>query len=261
LLAAYASQAVSAGRRNIPAVEVERVGQGPELLLIHGGASPRTTWRGLDPLLTRWTLVTVYRRGFAPSPPPTRGHQDFDEDAADILSLLESRPHVVAHSYGGVGAMLAAARAPQRVRSLTLIEPPVHLVHDDPEAEHFKQIGEAFLAGGADTDPEIMREFLQIAGSPLADHGPLPDNVIAAAHRARGARSPYAAGLPLPALRDSRIPILVASGAHYGPIERNMDALAHALGSRRMIAPGAGHFVTAAAGFADRLGAFLASLN
>ena len=73
----------------------------------------------------RWTLATVYRRGFAPSPPPRRGHSDFDEDAADIVSLIEHRPHVVAHSYGGVGAMLAAARAPQRVRSLTLIEPPV----------------------------------------------------------------------------------------------------------------------------------------
>ena len=73
----------------------------------------------------RWTLATVYRRGFAPSPPPRRGHPDFDEDAADIVSLIEHRPHVVAHSYGGVGAMLAAARAPQRVRSLTLIEPPV----------------------------------------------------------------------------------------------------------------------------------------
>jgi pimeloyl-ACP methyl ester carboxylesterase len=68
---------------------------------------------------------TVYRRGFAPSPPPRRGHPDFDEDAAGIVSLIEHRPRFVAHSYGGVGAMLAAARAPQRVRSLTLIEPPV----------------------------------------------------------------------------------------------------------------------------------------
>ena len=239
---------------------VERAGQGPEVLLIHGGASPQTTWRGLDPLLTRWTLATVYRRGFAPSPPPTGGHQDFEEDAADILSLLKRRSHVVAHSYGGVGTILAAAHAPQRVRSLTLIEPPVHLVQDDPEAERFKQIGETFLNGGADTDPELMREFLQIAGAPLADHGPLPDNVIAAVHRARGTRSPYAAELPLEALRDSRIPILVASGAHYGPIERNMDALADALGAQRTITPGAGHFVAAAVGFAARLDAFLASL-
>ena len=127
-------------------------------------------------------------------------------------------------------------------------------------AHSYGAIGEAFLAGGPDTDPEIMREFLQIPGSPTVKDGPLPDNVIAAARRGHGTRSPYAAALPLQVLRDSRIPMLVASGAHYGPIERNMDALAQALGAQRIIAPGGGHFVTAATGFADQLDAFLASL-
>jgi pimeloyl-ACP methyl ester carboxylesterase len=239
---------------------VQRVGHGPEVLLIHGGAGPRPTWRGLDRLATHWTLATVYRRGFPPSPPPTSGYQDFDEDAADILSVLENRPHLVAHSYGGVGAMLAAAHAPQRVRSLTLIEPAVHLVDDDPEAAHFKQIAETFLAGGAQTDPEVIREFLKIVGSPITDDGPLPESAIAAAHRARGTRSPYEADLPLQALRDSRVPLLVASGAHYEPIERNMTKLAAALDAQRIVAPGSGHFVTAADGFADRLATFLASL-
>lgn len=40
-----------------------------------------------------------------------------------------------------------------------------------------------------------------------------------------------------------------------------MDALAHALGAERMIAPGAGNFVAAAAGFADDLDSFLASVS
>ena len=111
-----------------------------------------------------------------------------------------------------------------------------------------------------ETDLEVMREFLKIAGSPLADDGPLPESVIAAARRARGTRSPYAADLPLQALRDSRIPLLVASGAHYEPIERNMTKLAATLDAQRIIAPGAGHFVTAADGFADRLETFLTSL-
>jgi pimeloyl-ACP methyl ester carboxylesterase len=237
-------------------VVVRRSGQGPELLLVHGGAGPLTTWRGLEPLSARWTLATVYRRGFAPSPTPTSGHQNFEEDAADILALLEHRPHVVAHSYGGIGAMLAVAGATEPARSLTLIEPAVHMVHD-AEAEHFKQIGEAFLAGGPDTDPQIMREFLQIAGSPLPDDGPLPDSAFAAARRAHGSRSPYEADLPLQALRRSKTPILVVSGRHYEPIERNMDALAEALDAERTIATGAGHFVTAAAGFSEQLEEFL----
>jgi pimeloyl-ACP methyl ester carboxylesterase len=242
-------------------VVVTHAGRGPEVLLVHGGASPATTWRGLESLTTRWTLATMHRRGFAPSPPPTGHHQDFDEDAADLLTLLGHRPHVVAHSYGGVGAMLATATAPGRVRSLTLIEPAVHLVKDDPEAEHFKRIGEEFLARGLNSDPSTMREFLRAAGSPVPDEGPLPDNVVAAARRAHGSRSPYEARLPLQALRDSNVRVLVASGAHNDPFERNMDALASAVDAQRIIARGAGHFVAAAAGFADKLSDFLASVR
>lgn len=88
---------MSVGRRN--GGVVERVGRGPEVVLVHGGAGPQTTWHGLQPLAARWTLGIVHRRGFSPSPPPAGGRQDFDQDAADILTLLERRTHVVAHSF------------------------------------------------------------------------------------------------------------------------------------------------------------------
>jgi len=109
----------------VDAVCVIREGSGPEVLLDHGGASPRTTWSGLESLEPRWTLALVHRRGYPPSPShPGTGH-DFDVDASDLASLLDSRPHVVAHSYGVLGTLIAASRAPTRVRSLTLIEPPL----------------------------------------------------------------------------------------------------------------------------------------
>ena len=241
------------------AIAVTRKGSGPPVLLVHGGASAATTWRGLEPLESCWTLLMVHRRGFEPSPPPTAGRQDFEEDAADLLPLLAERPHVVAHSYGGVGAMLAVATAPERVRSLTLIEPAVHLLAGDAEADRFRRIGEEFLEKGLDTDPSTMREFLRAAGSPLPDSGPLPDDVVAAVRRAQGSRSPYEADLPLQRLRESGMPILVSSSGEVGSFERNMDALAMALGGRRLVAPGAGHFVPRAGGFAERLNDFLAS--
>jgi pimeloyl-ACP methyl ester carboxylesterase len=240
-------------------VVVTRAGHGPDVLLVHGGASAEHTWRGLEPLATRWTLASMHRRGFPPSPPPTGGRGDFSEDAADLAALLAARPHVVAHSYGGVGAMLAAAEHP--VRSLTLIEPAVHLLPDDREAEHLKRIGETALAEGLQTDAQTLREFLRIAGSSVPDDGPLPDEVLAAVRRAHGTRSPYEADLPLERLRDLRIPTLVASGAHCPPMERSMDALAAAVGARRLVAPGAGHFVAAAPGFADELDAFLRDVS
>ena len=116
------------------AVAVTREGEGPEVLLVHGGASPETTWGALAPLKARWTLARVYRRGYPPSPPPPEGRQDFEVDAADVASLLCARPHIVAHSYGVLGTLIAATRAPAPVRSLTLIEPPLYyLVPGDPE--------------------------------------------------------------------------------------------------------------------------------
>ncbi len=232
------------------------------MLLVHGGASASATWSGLAPLKRRWTLVTVHRRGFPPSPPPPDGRQDFDIDAADLAPLLGRRPHVVAHSYGALGALIATTRKPARVRSLTLIEPPLfHLVHGDLELTRFQRMGDDFLIHGLNTDPTTLREFLRIAGSPVPEAGPLPEKVVQAIRRAHGSRSPGEARPELGALRDAGIPILIASGDHASFLERAADALAAELHAQRMVAPGAGHFVAAAPGFSERFERFLASAD
>jgi pimeloyl-ACP methyl ester carboxylesterase len=238
------------------AVAVIREGEGPEVLLVHGGASPATTWSGLEALTERWTLAYLHRRGYPPSPP---GRHDFDVDAGDILELLGARPHVVAHSYGTLGAVIAASRAPQRVRSLTLIEPPFYLEPDDPDVARLVRLGDEVLARGLDADPVMLREFLRIAGAPGVDDGPLPEAVAAGVRRAHGGRSPSQADLPLDVLREAGVPCLVASGAHDPSAERICDLVADALGAERVVAPGAGHFVAAAPGFAEQLERFLRS--
>jgi pimeloyl-ACP methyl ester carboxylesterase len=136
---------------NRPPITVIREGAGPEVLLVHGGASPEATWSGLEDLKARWTLMFAYRRGFAPSPSPPRGRQDFEVDATDIGELLDSRPHLVGHSYGGVAAAIAALRRRSQVRSLTLLEPALFLPPDDPEVRWFQRIGEEFLTHGLET--------------------------------------------------------------------------------------------------------------
>src|SRR5439155_3902087 len=93
-----------AGMSLASAVAVIREGVGPEVLLVHGGASPQTTWGALAPLTARWTLAFVHRRGYPPSPPAPGGGHDFEVDARDLAPLLGARPHVVAHSYGVLGA-------------------------------------------------------------------------------------------------------------------------------------------------------------
>ncbi len=239
-------------------IAVIREGEGPEVLLVHGGASPETTWRGLSSLAARWTLAFVYRRGFPPSPEPPGGRQDFELDAADLVDLLDDRPHVVAHSYGAVGALLAATRRPREVRSLTLVEPPLYLPRDDPEVDRLKRLGDTFLRDGLETEPAALREFLRLAGSPGVGDGPLPEDVVAAVHRAHGSRSPSDARIDFAVLRAAGIPCLVASGAHAPVMERMCDAAVAELNAARVVAPGAGHFVAAAPGFAAELEDFLA---
>jgi pimeloyl-ACP methyl ester carboxylesterase len=240
----------------VTALSVRREGEGPEVLLVHGGASPATTWAGLESLGARWTLAYVHRRGYPPSPP---GRHDFDVDAEDILELLDARPHVVAHSYGSLGAVIAASRASQPVRSLTLIEPPFYLEPDDPDVARVQRLGDEVLSRGLDADPEMLREFLRAAGAPLPDDGPLPEAVAAGVRRAHGGRSPSEAHLPLDVLWKAGVRCLVASGAHDPSLERICDLVADALDAERVVAPGAGHFVPAAPGFADQLEHFLRS--
>jgi pimeloyl-ACP methyl ester carboxylesterase len=242
------------------AISVIREGEGPEILLVHGGASPSTTWAPLASLKARWTLAFVHRRGYPPSPQPPDGRQDFDVDAADLAPLLDARPHVVAHSYGVLGTVIAATRRPAQVQSLTLIEPPLYyLVPGDPEVARLESMGNAVLTHGLDTDPATLREFLRLAGAPEVDDGPLPDEVAAGVRRAHGGRLPGEAGLELDVLRDAGIPSLVVSGDHAAGMERICDALATALDAERLAAPGAGHFVAEAPGFSKRLEEFLLS--
>jgi pimeloyl-ACP methyl ester carboxylesterase len=242
----------------VTAISVKREGAGPEVLLIHGGASPETTWGALAPLSARWMLALVHRRGYPPSPPPVDGRQDFERDAADIVALLGSRPHVVAHSYGVLGTLIAAAQRPADVRSLTLIEPPLYyLVPGDPEIERLERIGDVVLMEGLDADAELLREFLRMAGAPGVDDGPLPEAVANGVRRAQGGRLPGEARPALERIRTAGVPTLVASGDHTPGLERICDALAVALDAERLRAPGAGHFVAAAKGFPERLERFL----
>jgi len=213
-------------------ITVVREGTGPEVLLVHGGASPATTWSGLESLKQRWTLALVHRRGYPPSPQPQGGRQDFELDARDLAPLLATRPHVVAHSYGVLGTLIAATAAPAHVRSLTLIEPPLFMLPEDPDVAHLQRLGDAALSEGLDADPAVLREFLRLAGASALDDGPLPE---------------------------ARVPALVASGGHHAGLERICDALARELDAQRLVAPGAGHFVARAPSFGEQLERFLAA--
>ena len=199
--------------------------------------------------------------------PATRPVRRPRKGARTSKSTRRTSPHCLmrartsfAHSYGVLGTLLAATRGPARVRSLTLIEPPLYyLVPSDPEVARLERMGNAVLTQGLEADAATLREFLRLAGAPEVDDGPLPDDVARGVRRAHGGRVPGEARPALGLVRDAGIPSLVASGGHAPGLERICDALSTVLDAQRLVAPGAGHFVAAAPGFVNRLHEFLVS--
>ena len=95
----------------------------PRLLLVHGSVvNAELTWSAQKTLADRFEIVAPNRRGFPPGPDVES--VDFEDEAVWLQPFLEPGSHVVGHSYGGVIALLAVAKQPESVRSLTVIEPP-----------------------------------------------------------------------------------------------------------------------------------------
>src|SRR5438046_3860851 len=100
-----------------------RMDSQPRLLLVHGSVvNADLTWSAQKPLAGRFEIVAPNRRGFPPGPDVER--VDFEDEAVGLEQFLDPETHLVGHSYGGVISLLAAARHPGRVRSLTAIRPP-----------------------------------------------------------------------------------------------------------------------------------------
>ena len=119
-------------RVNLDGVELEYdvQGSGEPLLLIHGSIVAEAFFPLLaEPRLTsNYRVISYHRRGFAGST-HTRDPVTMGQQAADGRALLRhlsiSRVHVAGHSYGAAIAMQWALDAPEEVRSLALLEPPL----------------------------------------------------------------------------------------------------------------------------------------
>jgi pimeloyl-ACP methyl ester carboxylesterase len=232
-------------------MHVETVGRGPRLVLVHGSVtSGWTAWNAQRPLASRFTLVVTTRGGYPPNPPLPR--IDFDEQARDLLALIEPGDHLVGHSYGGVVSLLAAASAP--LGSLTVLEPPAYAVaRGEPAAD-------AMVARfpEAPTDPRGYLEFfLPLVGSNLQVADTLSPELEAGARAALAERSPAEAEIPLEELAATEFPKLVVSGGHSAAFDAVCDVLEARLGAERAVVPGAGHSIQRAPGFNDVLLAFL----
>lgn len=129
---------------------VESSDAGAPVVLIHGAFCDYRYWTPQrETLAPRYRAIAVSLPGFFPDLDVERAAAiNSERHVADIeafLKTLDEPVHLVGHSRGGRLALHVAARAPERVRSLVLMEPAGAVAADlmPPPSEEARQRGRA----------------------------------------------------------------------------------------------------------------------
>ena len=237
---------------------------GPRVLIIHGGVQGGlgggpSTFAKQQPLASQgWRLELVERPGFGQS--PSRGPEDMEADAAWIAEMLGDGANLIGHSWGGAEAMLAAARRPDAVRSLILIEPALQaLLFGSPRIgadPALRASADAF--GGIIMKARTPADYALGFGSMLGAVD--PDNAGSTAmgglqgdpeRAARFGCSLLRARMaPPPAMRaaaarikEAGIPVLVITGGWSPLFDAVGDLAAELTGGRHVVIASPNHFV------------------
>jgi pimeloyl-ACP methyl ester carboxylesterase len=239
-------------------LDVERIGSGPKVVLVHGSVvDGQRTWSHQRELAERWTLWIANRPGFGDSPALPRG--DFDAEAPLFAALLGDGAHLVGHSFGGVVALLAAALKPQAVHSLTVSEPGLlRIAAGDPSLDALIERGEELYAAAPTLPPQqFLRMFRAGLHSAHVTPDELPDWLENGARLLARERPPWHAEVPFDQLAAAPFPKLVISGGHAREWELVCDTLAERIGAERAVIEGRMHTIpSVGAAYNDRVEEF-----
>jgi pimeloyl-ACP methyl ester carboxylesterase len=246
---------------NASQLEVERLGDGPPVLFVHGSVvGAGSTFRRQRELAARWTLILPNRPGFGASPPLEHG--DFETEAPLFAELLGEGSHLVGHSYGAVIALLVAAERPDAVRSLTVSEPGcLRVAAGTPVVDEMIRNGELLFRDPDAVPSEVfLRYFRSGAGSARETPDELPEELAHGVELLKRERPSWEAEIPMAELARAGFPVQVISGDHSEAFEAVCDTLADGLGAERAVIPGRGHTVPSAGDpYNECLSAFLES--
>lgn len=105
--------------------------EGVPVVLLHGFPQFNTSWDAVIDRLVRqgYRCIAPNQRGYSPGArPPRRRDYRSDELVADILALIDAvdaeKVHLVGHDAGATVAWAVAARAPERLVTLTAMSVP-----------------------------------------------------------------------------------------------------------------------------------------
>lgn len=150
----------------------QQLGEGPDVVLVHGLATNRAFWYATlaQRLRQRYRVTLFDLRGHGYSSRPDAGYsvQAMAEDLAAVIDRLTLAPvAVVGHSYGGAVALEHALQQPDRLRAMVLMDTrvqtlqPHQWLNDCPHLTAFEE--EMALADGRDweSEPQVGMAFLE----------------------------------------------------------------------------------------------------
>jgi pimeloyl-ACP methyl ester carboxylesterase len=116
-------------------IHYQRVGNGPEMVMIHGFTGNLAVWHlQIAPLLwDHYQMLTYDLRGHGHSDTPPTGYtaDDMAEDLHQLLNALEiERASIVGHSFGADIALYFALHHPERVKEVVAIEAALPALND-----------------------------------------------------------------------------------------------------------------------------------
>jgi pimeloyl-ACP methyl ester carboxylesterase len=150
-------------------------GSGVPVVLVHGGLGDYREWdTQIGSFSQHYRVVDYSRRYNYPNDNPETPDHSAIVEAKDLAALLDAlkleRVHLVGYSYGALTALFFATQYPERLRSLTLAEPPVfkwlpQIPGGQAELDKFmttmwKPAGEAFRKDEPETALRITCDYL-----------------------------------------------------------------------------------------------------
>lgn len=161
-----------------------------------------------------------------------------------VDSLLRVSPqpiHIVASSYGGIPAILAAGRYPTRIQSLVLLEPAAYsLARGDAGVEAFIARMNPVMAAAGEADGATFVVAFLAALTGEAPVPPASEADLVDAERLRMLAPPWSFDLPRDAI--AHVPTLVVTG-NWNPEYESIAASIVASGGTHLQLEGCGHRV------------------
>ncbi|MEO8246148.1 MAG: alpha/beta fold hydrolase [Chloroflexota bacterium] len=215
-------------------------GAGARALCLHGSGSTGEDFLFLADSIPGFLIFAPDRPNYGRS--PRANPSSLDTEVALVADFLDGGAHLFGQSYGGVLCLLLAARWPDKVRSLTVNEPPAfQLAGDDPNVQALlHRLADVYPARPDDSPKEWMDRWREAVGMG-ADPAPLTADEERAVIAMMREQPPWEAKIDLDSIAAAPFPKFVMSGGWHPGFSAVCDVLEARLGARRVDFAGTGH--------------------